>query len=125
MFMQELLNKMVCSVRHGVLGPEDAARSIHESAALLHLHLAAGLPVTSVLVLGLRKTATSKDIADTFREFGEIDVAAVALKQRGFGLVRFKHPRSVDRALRKTLMDEIVVQDVAVQLKVLGPDVDV
>ena len=37
------------------------------------------------------------------------------------GLVRFKTPKSVDRAMRKFLIEEIVVQDVAVQVKVLTP----
>lgn len=38
------------------------------------------------------------------------------------GLVRFKTPKSVDRAMRKFLIEEIVVQDVAVQVKVLTPN---
>ena len=38
------------------------------------------------------------------------------------GLVRFKTPKSVDRAMRKFLIEEIVVQDVAVQVKVLSPN---
>lgn len=37
------------------------------------------------------------------------------------GLVRFKNTKSVDRAMRKFLIEEIVVQDVAVQVKVLTP----
>merc|ERR1712025_1295671 len=30
--MQDTLNRMTCSVRYGVLGPNDAARTIHECA---------------------------------------------------------------------------------------------
>lgn len=37
------------------------------------------------------------------------------------GLVRFKSPKAVDLAMRKFLVEEIVVQDVAVQVKVLTP----
>lgn len=84
-FMQEMLNKMVSSVRHGVLGPDDASRAIHECAALLNLQLASDLPVTTVIITGMRKMATAADVIDAFREFGEIDDAAVASNQRGFG----------------------------------------
>ena len=38
--MQETLNKMVASVRHGIISPEDASRTIHECAAMLRLELA-------------------------------------------------------------------------------------
>jgi len=120
--MQEMLNKMVSSVRHGVLGPDDASRAIHECAALLNLQLATDLPVTTVIITGMRKMVTAADVIEAFREFGEIDDAAVASNQRGFGLVRFKNQKSVDRAMRKFLIEEIVVQDVAVQVKVLTPN---
>lgn len=84
-FMQEMLNKMVTSVRHGVLGPDDASRAIHECAALLNLQLASDLPVTTVIITGMRKMAVAADVVQAFREFGEIDDAAVASNQRGFG----------------------------------------
>ena len=84
-FMQETLNKMVASVRHGVLGPDDASRSIHECAALLGLQLATEIPVTTLIISGMRKTVTAEDLIDAFREFGEIMEAAVASNQRGFG----------------------------------------
>ena len=83
--MQETLNKMVASVRHGVLGPDDASRSIHECAALLGLQLATEIPVTTLIISGMRKTVTAEDLIDAFREFGEIMEAAVASNQRGFG----------------------------------------
>ncbi|MFN9953714.1 MAG: hypothetical protein ACK55I_11490, partial [bacterium] len=38
-YMQETLNKMVASVRHELLSPEHASRTIHECAALLGLQL--------------------------------------------------------------------------------------
>lgn len=83
--MQDMLNKMVSSVRHGVLGPDDASRAIHECATLLNLQLATDLPVSTVVVTGMRKTVTKADVVEAFREFGEIDDAAVASNQRGFG----------------------------------------
>jgi hypothetical protein len=83
--MQEMLNKMVSSVRHGVLGPDDASRAIHECATLLNLQLASDLPVTTVIITGMRKTVIAADVIEAFREFGEIDDAAVASNQRGFG----------------------------------------
>ena len=83
--MQEMLNKMVSSVRHGVLGPDDASRAIHECAALLELQLASDLPVNTVIISGMRKTVTAANVMEAFREFGEIDDAAVASNQRGIG----------------------------------------
>ena len=84
--MQDTLNKMVASVRHGVLGPEEASRAIHECAALLGLQLATEIPVTTLIVSGMRKTVTATDMIDVFSEFGEIQEAAVASNQRGFGM---------------------------------------
>jgi hypothetical protein len=83
--MQETLNKMVASVRHGVLGHDDASRSIHECAALLGLQLATEIPVTTLIITGMRKTVAAMDMIDAFKEFGEISEAAVASNQRGFG----------------------------------------
>ena len=76
---------MVASVRHGVLGPEEASRSIHECAALLGLQLATEIPGTTLIITGMRKTVTAEDMIDAFSEFGEISEAAVASNQRGFG----------------------------------------
>lgn len=83
--MQETLNKMVSSVRHGVLGPEEASRSIHECAALLGLQLATEIPVTTLIITGMRKTVTAEDMILAFSEFGDVSEAAVASNQRGFG----------------------------------------
>jgi hypothetical protein len=120
-FMQETLNRMVASVRHGVLGPDDASRTIHECAALLGLQLATEIPVTTLIITGMRKTVAAEDMMEAFREFGDISEAAVASNQRGFGILRFKTNKSVDRAMQKFRTEEIVVQDVAVQVKVLKP----
>lgn len=124
-FMQDILNRMVTSVRLGVVNSEDASRTIHESAALLGLQLANELPMTTVIISGMRKTAAASHMISVLKEFGVIDVAAVASKQKGFGIVRFRHPRAVDRVMRRYRSSEIVIQDVAVQIKALMPSGDV
>jgi hypothetical protein len=120
-FMQEMLNKMVASVRFGILEADDASRTIHESAALLGLQLANELPMTTVIISGMRKTVEASELVKALQEFGDIDNAAVASGRRGFGIVRFRHPKSVERAMRRYRTAEIVIQDVAVQMKVLMP----
>jgi RNA recognition motif. (a.k.a. RRM, RBD, or RNP domain) len=119
--MQETLNRMVASVRHGVLGPSDASRTIHECAALLGLQLAVEIPVTTLIISGMRKNVTAQDIINTFSEFGNVSIAAVAPTERGFGILRFKNIASVDAAMKKFRKEEVVVQDVGVQLKVIRP----
>lgn len=120
--MQEILNKMVSTVRHGILGPDLASQTIHECAAMLGLQLASELDEASLIVTGMRKTVTKIDLIAGFIEFGEIDNAAVSSNARGFGLVRFESPKAVQRALAKFRREEIVVQDVAVTIKVLSSD---
>lgn len=83
--MQEILDKMVASVRYGVMDPLSASRTIHECAALLGLQLAATLPGDTVIVSGMPKRAKREDLVAAFEEFGEIRDAAVAPKRRGFG----------------------------------------
>ena len=121
LFMQEILNRMVSSVRFGVVMAEDASRTVHESAALMGLQLANELPMSTVIISGMRKKADASHMMAVLKEFGEIDVAAVASKQKGFGIVRFRHPKSVDRVMRRYRSGEIVIQDVAVQIKALMP----
>jgi hypothetical protein len=111
----------VSSVRFGVIEANDASLTIHESAALLGLQLANELPMTTVIISGMRKTVSSSHIVKALREFGEIDVAAVASGQRGFGIARFRNPKSATLAIRRYRSGEIVVQDVAVQMQVLTP----
>lgn len=121
-FMQETMNKMVASVRHGVVEPGEASRTIHECAAMLGLELATEIPENTVIVTGLRKNSTKSHLEAAFREFGDIDDAAVASAARGFGLVRFLSPQSANRTMNKFREGEIVVQDVAVIVKVLKSD---
>jgi len=121
-FMQDMLNKMVTSVRQGIMGPDDASRTIHECAALLNLQLANDLPNSTVILTGMRKTVRANDVIRTFRKFGAIEDAAVASNQRGFGIVRFRTLKTVDQVMMRFRTSEIVVQDVAVQCKILEPD---
>lgn len=120
-FMQEILNKMVTSVRHGVIVAEDASRTIHEAAAILGLQLADELPVTTVIVSGMRKTTTAYEMEKVMHEFGDIDIAAVASGKRGFGILRFRRRKSVDLALQRYKSGEIVILDVNIQMKVIMP----
>ena len=120
-FMQDILNRMVSSVRFGVLPAEDASRTIHESAALLGLQLAHQLPMTTIIISGMRKTSGPSQMKAVLREFGELDTVAAASGQRGFGIVRFRNPKSVDRVMRRYRNGEIVIQDVAIQMKFLTP----
>jgi hypothetical protein len=115
-FMQEILNKMVTSVRFGVLGANDAARAIHESAALLGLQLENKLPDATLIISGMQKTTTAEDMVNALKEFGDISEAAVASGRRGFGLVRFQRNGAIERARSA----EIVILDVSIQMKVIS-----
>jgi RNA recognition motif-containing protein len=119
--MQETLNKMTASVRYGILGPNDASRTIHECAGLLGLQLAVDIPVTTIVISGMRKKATENDIRKAFSVFGDVAIAAVAPNERGFGILRFTNDDAVDRAMKKFRTEEVVVEDVAVQLRVIKP----
>lgn len=119
LFMNDIINRMLATTRFGYLRADDASRTVHESAALLGLPLANELPMTTVIVTGMRKTIEASDMVKVLREFGDIDVAAVASGQRGFGLVRYRNSKSVEKALRRYRDGEIVIQDVAIQMKVL------
>lgn len=83
--MQESLNKMVSYVRHGIVSPEAASRTIHGCAALLGLQLAEDLPETTLIITGMRKSVSRKDVEEAFKGFGEIKSAAVSSNRRGFG----------------------------------------
>lgn len=120
-FFADILNRMVTSVRFGVVQAEDGSRTIHESAALLNLKLVNELPMTTVVISGMRKTGDAHHMMSVLREFGDIDVAAVASRQKGFGIVRFRHPKSVDKVMRRYRSGEIEIQEVAVQVKALMP----
>jgi len=83
--MQDLLNRMVATVRYNIIAPEKGSRAIHGAAAMLGLQLAGDLPETAILVSGMRHKAQKKDVIEAFKEFGEIEDAAVAPNSKGFG----------------------------------------
>merc|ERR1740139_1437961 len=118
-FMQKRLNEMVKSVVNNSIAPEEASRSIHGCAAMLDLQLAENIPETALIVTGMRKKVKTKDLTDAFKPYGDIQEAAVAPKERGFGVVRYRSQKSVNKALQKCKEEEIVVQDVAVMVRVL------
>ena len=53
--MQDTMNKMAASVRHGVVEPNEASHTIHECAAILGLELATDIAENAVVVTGLKK----------------------------------------------------------------------
>lgn len=87
--MQETLDRMVASVRHGVMDAECGSRAIHECAALLGLQLASSIPGNTLIVSGMPKWVKKDDLLSAFSEFGEIEAAAVAANRRGFGEYSF------------------------------------
>lgn len=60
---------------------------------------------------------------EAFKSFGDIEGAAIAPSNKGFGFVRFVSPKSVDRALERFRISEIEVQDVSVMIKSLKGEV--
>jgi len=121
-FFQQILNKMVYTVRQG-LNPSDGTSIIHSCAAMLGLQLENDLPNIVLLVTGLLKTKDTtqgrKYLIEAFEPFGDIESAAIASSNKGFGFVRFAHPRSVQRALERFRTSEIEVQDVSVMIRAL------
>jgi hypothetical protein len=128
LFFQELLNRMVITVRRGMTSPATGTLAIHCCAAMLGLQLEKDLPNNVLLVHGMRKitdlTLGRKYLVDAFISFGEIEDAAIAPLNRGFGFVRFISPKSVQRALERFKVSEIEVQDVSVMIKPLKADAD-
>jgi len=123
LFFQEILNKMVITVRRGMMSPSDGTRAIHCCAAMLGLQLEKELPNNVLLVHGMRKTNDlslgRSYLVETFQVFGDIEGASIAPNNRGFGFVRFVSPKSVQRALERFRISEIEVQDVSVMIKSL------
>jgi len=129
LFFQEILNKMVTTVRRGMISPSDSTRAMHCCAAMLGLQLERDLPNNVLLVHGMRKTNDlslgRSYLVEAFKPFGDIEGAAIAPNNRGFGFVRFVSPRSVQRALERFRISEIEVQDVSVMIKSLKSDAQV
>jgi len=125
-FFQQILNRMVITVRRGMISPADGTRSIHCCAVMLGLQLEKDLPKNVLLVHGMRKTSDlslgRSYLVETFKEFGTIEGAAIAPSNRGFGFVRFHSPKAVQKALEQFRVSEIEVQDVSVMIKSLKAD---
>jgi len=118
-YMQVQMNEMVSKVRRGIISPDDGSRIVHGCAAMLGLQLAESLPETALIVTGMRKKVSKKEMMAAFKEFGEIKNAAVSSNARGFGLIRFRNEQSCRKAIERSRVDEIVVQDVEVTVRML------
>lgn len=88
-FFQDILNKMVITVRKGMVRPEDGTRAIHCCAAMLGIPLEQDLPNNVLLVYGMRKTSDinhgRSHLIQSFQQFGEIKSAGINPKNKGFG----------------------------------------
>jgi len=122
-YFQEILNRIVITVMFGMTSPHQGAQIVHGCAAILGLDLILELPMTTLVITGMRKTNDLAQghnfIVKAFKPFGKIEEAAIAPNNRGFGYVRFTKPESVQRALKKYRELEIEIQDVSVSVKTL------
>lgn len=111
------------TVMSGMISPLQGAQLAHNRAAILGIDLLKPLPVTTLVIAGMRKTNDlaqgQKFILKAFKAFGKIKEAAIAPNNRGFGFVRFASAESVQRALKKYKEFEIEIQDVSVSIKTL------
>ena len=121
-FMQNILNRMVTSVRMGAIPADDASRTIHESAAMLSLDLANALPNNTLIVSGMRKKTDKVQLKSTFQKFGHVDDVAIAPGALGFGLIRFVEEESTRKAMQHYGKSDIVIQDVRINVQVLSPE---
>jgi len=120
-YFKSTLNKVIGLVRLQDLKPEDASHIIHECATLLDLPLATELSDTTIIVTGMvKKCPNLKEILmEVFGRYGDIEDASVAPYNRGFGIVRYKTPKSVRHAMEVYRSGEIEVQDVEVTVSLL------
>lgn len=125
--MNRTVQQMTKSVRYGVIGPDDASRTIHECAVLLGLKLAADIPVTTVLLSNMPNHVTVEEIRKTFTVYGNISTIAIAPPSNnitpdattGFGILRYTSDDAVIQVMNKFQSDKVIVQNVPVQLKVI------
>ena len=125
-FFEDMMNRIVFIVHHGLIRPHDGARILHSCASIMGLSLLKDLPNTTVVIQGLIKSNELSKAHDllvkAFEEFGDIVDAAIAPNNRGFGFVRFVESESVDAVMLKhRTSTEIEIEDVAVSIKTLGP----
>ena len=125
-FFEDMMNRIVFIVHHGLIRPHDGARILHSCASIMGLSLLKDLPNTTVVIQGLIKSNELSKAHDllvkAFEEFGDIVDAAIAPNNRGFGFVRFVESESVDAVMLKhRTSTEIEIEDVAVSIKTLDP----
>ncbi|GMH86881.1 hypothetical protein TrVE_jg1976 [Triparma verrucosa] len=123
-YLQSKLNYLVALVRHSLLTPSDASRITHGIACLLP-SLSSCVkepPECTVLVTGMRRKGGVESLEKAFGEFGRIGEVNVSEGSKGFGFVRFRSSISVSRTLRRYVLDEILVDDVAVVVEILGSE---
>ena len=88
---------MVTTVRRGMISPSNGTRAIHCCASMLGLQLEKEQPNNVLLVHGMRKTNDlslgRSYLVEAFETFGDIEGAAIAPNNRGFG----KCPNEVSR----------------------------
>jgi hypothetical protein len=88
-FFQDMVNRIVQIVHHGLIRPHDGARLLHTCASILDMQLLKAVPCTTVVIRGLRKTNDLAQghhfLVDSFGAFGDIVDASISPKNRGFG----------------------------------------
>ena len=88
-YFSELLKRIVITVMLHILPPHEGANIVHSCATILGLVLLKKPPDTTLVIHGMRKTNTLKQgynfIVKAFQRFGEIEEAAIAPNNHGFG----------------------------------------
>lgn len=88
-YFQDILNRMVVTVMFGMMTPLQGAELVHGCATVLGLDLIEQPPETTLVITGMRKTNDLSQghnfIVKAFKTFGNIEEAAIAPNNRGFG----------------------------------------
>ena len=88
-YFQDILNRLVTTVIIGMMPPLQGASLVYNIATILGLDLLQELPQKTLIVTGMRKTndlIRGHDFLVTaFTPFGDIEEAAIAPSNRGFG----------------------------------------
>lgn len=91
-YFSELLKRLVVTVMLRIIPPYQGANIVHSCATILGLVLLKKPSDTTLVILGMRKTNTFKQgynfIVKAFMRFGEIEEAAIAPNNHGFGKYR-------------------------------------
>ena len=88
-YFQELLNRLVSLVFYGSIPPLQGSQIAHGCATIIGLPLVRVLKQTTIIIQGMLKTNNlslgQRCIRKAFSRFGEIESAAIALENHGFG----------------------------------------